>query len=147
MGDEIAFSAKYGDWIVIKRTAIVENTKKEEVAAAIASIDSTIRRKAFDFCGINRAAIDEYAKTLAKGKKGSYKNLAEAIGSVKQGQLKETLLRSCDEKLLPVAEAYFLRSLIDAMGFEVDVGTGTLSKIYPELKIAKPRGRFGSKKK
>lgn len=147
MGDEIAFLAKYGEWIVIKKTAINENTKKEEIAAALASINSTITKKGFDFCGINRSAIDEYAKGFVKGKGGSYKNLSEAIATVKPGELKEALLRSCDEKLIPVAEAYFLRSLIDAMGFEVDVGTKTLSKIYPELKIAKPRGRFGSKKK
>lgn len=147
MGDEINFLAKYRDWVVIKRMSVDENTKDEEVAVAIASINSTLTRKAFDFCGINRQAIDEYAKKIAKGRRKAYKNLAEAIASVKQSELKRELLNSCDEKLLSIAEAYFLRSLINALGFKVDASLEALSKIYPELRVPKPRGRFGRRKK
>jgi len=96
--DEIAFSAKYKDWISIKK--------------------------------------------MGKG----YSSLAEIFGGIKQGEVREILLSASSEQLLPIAEAYFMRKLITGVGYELETGTEMLSKIYPELKLPKPKGRFGKGK-
>jgi hypothetical protein len=46
--DEVTFSAKYKNWISIKKMGIDENTKEPEVAHILASIKETIDRKAFE---------------------------------------------------------------------------------------------------
>lgn len=145
---EIVFSAKYKDWIAIKKMSIDDTTKPEEVSAILASINSTLMRKSYDFIGINREQIEEYAKTLAKGKRKALGSLVEVLGSVKPGELKEKLLVSCpDPNMLPIAESFFIKTLIETVGFKTSLDADTLTAVYPHLKIAKPRGNFGKKKK
>ena len=145
---EIVFSAKYKDWIAIKKMSIDDGTKPEEVSAILASINSTLLRKSYDFVGINREQIEEYAKACAKGKRKAIGSLAEVLSMVKPGELKEKLLASCpDPKMLPIAESFFLKSLIEAVGFRTSLDAEALTEVYPHLKIAKPRGNFGKKKK
>lgn len=145
---EIAFTAKYRDWIAIKKMSVDGDTKPEEVAAILASINSTLQRKSYDFVGISREAIEEYAKSLSKGKRKAYGSLAEIVSAVKPGEVKEKLLSSCsDPKLLPIAESFFLKSLIESIGFRTTLDADVLTEVYPHLKIPKPRGNFGKKKK
>jgi len=150
MGEEgeIVFSAKYRDWIAIKKLSVDGNTKPEEVSAILASINSTLQRKSYDFIGINREAIEEYAKSLSKGKRKAYGSLAEVVSSVKPGEVKEKLLSCCpDPKLLPIAESFFLKSLVESIGFRTTLDADVLTEVYPHLKIPKPRGNFGKRKK
>ena len=69
-------------------------------------------------------------------------SLAEIFNILKQNEIREVLLASSSEQSLPLAEAYFVRKLLTTLGYELDVTTETLSKIYPELKLPKPKGRF-----
>lgn len=140
--DEIAFSAKYKNWIVIKKMSIDENTKEPEVAHILSSIRETIDRKAFELNGINTAKIDEYVATTTKGRRKGYSSLAEIFRNLKQNEVRELLLASSSEQTAPLAEAYFIRRLITALGYELDVTAETLARIYPELKLPKPKGRF-----
>jgi len=140
--DEIAFSAKYKNWIVIKKMSIDENTKEPEVAHILSGIRETIDRKAFELNGINMVKIDEYVATITKGRRKGYSSLVEIFGNLKQNEVRELLLASSSEQTLPLAEAYFIRRLITALGYGLDVTTETLAKMYPELKLPKPKGRF-----
>jgi hypothetical protein len=145
---EIIFSAKYRDWVVIKKMSVDAGTKPEEVSAILASINSTLMRKSYDFIGINREQIEAYAQSLAKGKRKALGSLVEVLGSVKPGELKEKLLACCpDPKMLPIAESFFLKTLIETVGFKTSLDADALTAVYPHLKIAKPRGNFGKKKK
>jgi len=140
--DEIAFSAKYKNWIVIKKMSIDENTKEPEVAHILSGIRETIDRKAFELNGINMVKIDEYVATITKGRRKGYSSLVEIFGNLKQNEVRELLLASSSKQTLPLAEAYFIRRLITALGYGLDVTTETLAKMYPELKLPKPKGRF-----
>lgn len=146
--DEIVFTAKYKDWMVIKKLLIEENTKPEEVAAALSSIQATAIRKAYDFSGINKQVVEELAAKLTAGKRKSYPNLAEVFSSMKPGEFKTALLAACpDPKYLPIAESYLLTCVLSNVGFSAYLDSQTLMEVFPELKMPKPKGNFGKKKK
>lgn len=145
--DEINFSAKYKNWISIRKMSIDEKTTPQEVVAHLAGIRESIDRKAFTFLGINTDRIDEYAKKLTKGRRKGYSSIATIYSQLKPGEIRGMLLSACsDEKLLPLAEAYLNRTIFRSINMDFDVNTETLRNIFPELKIPKPRGRFGRRK-
>lgn len=144
--DEINFSAKYKDWISIKKMDIDEKTATPEVVHMLSNVGDSIARKAFEFSGIDRGKIDSYVLDLIKGKRKGYSTLSEIFGSIKQNELKEILISASSEQLLPIAEVYFMRSLLRNLGYDVEINGEMLSKIYPELKFPKPKGRFGKRK-
>jgi hypothetical protein len=147
MQDEIVFTAKYKDWMVVKKLLIEEKTTPQEVAAALASVEATISRKSYEYTGINREAIDAIAEKLAAGKRKSFASLSEALSSLKPTALKAELLAACPTpKHLPIAENYLVKSLLDKLGFQTNLDLETLSGTFPEIKVPKPRGNFGKKK-
>jgi hypothetical protein len=145
--DEIAFSAKYKEWISVKKMDIDEKTAAPEVVHMLSNIDDSVSRKAFELSGIDRGKIDTYALELIKGKRKGYSNLSEIFGSIKQNEVRERLISASSEQLLPIAEAYFMRSLLKSLGYDLEISGEMLSKIYPELKLPKPKGRFGKGKR
>jgi len=145
---EVVFTARYRGWMVVKKLSIDEKITPQEVAAALASIEATISRKSYEFTGINREAIEAMAEKMAGGKRKSFASLAEALSSLKPSELKGQLLLACPAPAhLPIAENYFVKCLIDRLGFRTNLDTETLSGVFPEIKVAKPRGNFGKKKK
>ena len=145
---EVIFTARYRDWIVIKKLSIDEKTTPQEVAAALASMEATISRKSYEFTGINREMVEEIAAKLGAGKRKSYVSLAEALSSLKPAELKAQLLTACPTPAhLPIAENYMVKCLLDNLGFKTNLDTETLSGTFPEIKVTKPRGNFGKKKK
>jgi hypothetical protein len=148
MEGEIVFTARYKEWMVIKKLAIEEATTPQEVSAALASIEFTLSRKSYEFTGINMGAIDTLADKLVKGKRKSFVSLSEALSSLKPTELKTELLTACPTPAhLPIAENYLLKTLLDKLGFKTNLDTETLSHTFPEIKVTKPRGNFGKKKK
>lgn len=140
--DEIVFSAKYKDWISIKKMEVDEKTATPEVVHMLANIGESVSRKAFELSGIDRAKIDEYVAKIVKGKRKGFSTLSEIFGELKQSEVREVLLSASNEQLLPIAEAYFMRKLLTSLGYDLEVGTELMSKVYPELKLPKPKGRF-----
>lgn len=145
---EVIFTARYRGWMVVKKLSIDEKISPQEVAAALASIEATISRKSYEFTGINREAIEALAGKMAAGKRKSFVSLADALTAAKPAELKGQLLAACPTPAhLPIAENYFAKCLIDNVGFRTNLDTETLSGTFPEIKVAKPRGNFGKKKK
>ncbi|MEM4348109.1 MAG: DUF2666 family protein [Candidatus Anstonellaceae archaeon] len=143
---EIVFTAKYKDWIVIKKMSIDSKTKPEEVAAILASIEATLSRKSYQFSGIKQEQIEALAAKLVKGKRKSFASLAEVFSSLRPSEFKEQLLSSCPtEKHLQIAENYLVKTVLDMLGFKTNLDPETLQEVYPELKIPKPKGNFGKK--
>ncbi len=139
---EILFSAKYKDWIAVKKKTIDDKTEDKEIIAILSSISNTTARKAFDFSGINKSIIEEYAAKLTRGKRKGLSNLVTIFSELKQNELKENLLKACPkEELLPIAEAYFMNCVLSNLAYSTSVTIELLSKIYPDLKLPKPRGR------
>ena len=148
MEDEsVVFTARYKEWMVIKKLSIDQTTTPQEVSAALASMEATISRKSYEFTGINQEAIEAIAAKLGAGKRKSYVSLSEALSALKPTELKAQLLTACPTPAhLPIAENYFVKCLIDNLGFKTNLDTATLSGTFPEIKVTKPRGNFGKKK-
>ena len=145
--DGVSFAAKFKEWISIKKMSVDESTKPEEVAAILAGITATMDRKSFEFTGINTDGIDAYTDELTKGKRKGFGTLAEIFGALKAGEVKQKLVEAGGEGKYPLAEAYFIRKILSNLGQHAWIDLETMKKVFPELKIAKPRGNFGKKKK
>ncbi len=145
--DEVAFAARHKDWMVVKKLLIIENTLPEEIALALASIDKTMVRKSYEYTGIKTDVVDEYAMKVAK-KGRTFANLSAVFGSLKPGEVKAALLPACPTPAhYPIAESYFVKKLLEEIGFAPCLEPETLGKVFPHIKVAKPRGNFGKKKK
>ena len=144
--DEITFAAKYKEWISIKKMDIDEKTTAPEVVNMLSNVGDSVSRKAFELSGIDRGKIDAYALDLVKERRKGYSALSEIFGSIKQSEVKGILISASSEQLLPIAEVYFMRSLLRNLGYELEISGEMLSKMYPELKLPKPKGRFGKRK-
>jgi len=145
---EVIFTARYKEWMVIKKTSVDETTTPQEIAAGLAGIEATISRKSYEFAGINTGKVSEIAEKLIKGKRKSFVSLSEALAAFKPTELKAELLTACPTPAhLPIAENYLLKCMLDQMGFKTNLDTETLSQVFPEIKVTKPRGNFGKKKK
>jgi hypothetical protein len=145
--ESVVFTARYREWMVIKKLSIDERTTPQEVAAALAGMEATISRKSYEFTGINRAIVEEIAGKLSAGKRKSYVSLSEALSTLKPSALKEQLLTACPTPAhLPIAENYMVKCLLDNLGFRTNLDTETLSGTFPEINVTKPRGNFGKKK-
>jgi hypothetical protein len=145
----IDFMAKYKDWISIKRMGIYANTKPEEVVFHLALVRTTIDNKAFPILGINTSMLDAVANKATAGKKKSYASLSEAILALNNAETKKVIADSCGEKkeLAPVAEIYLMGKVLTNLKFDSSINQEALSKIYPDLKMKKPRGKMGGKAK
>ncbi|VVC01156.1 Uncharacterised protein [uncultured archaeon] len=145
---EVVFTARYKTWMTVKKLSIDEKTTPQEVAAALASAEATMNRKSYELTGINQAAIEAMAEKLSKGKRKSFVSLSEALTALKPTEIKTELLAACPTPAhLPIAENYLMKCMLDNMGFKTNLDLETLSQVYPEIKVPKPRGNFGKKKK
>ncbi len=139
----IDFSAKYGNWVAIKRMSIVDGTKPEEVAFHLAAIRQSLDRKAFEILGIKTDVLDAYADSVTAEGRKSISNLVQAIQSLSSKEAKAAVEAATKEKpeLQEVANVYLLRKVAQNLKYDFDVNQEMLSKIYPNLKMPKQRGR------
>ena len=143
MTDAIEFSAKYKDWVVIKKATVYEDTKPEEIAFALASIRQTLDKKAFEFLGIDLQSLDSYADGITGGKAKRYNDLAAAIQGLGTPEAKAAVEKAIGEKqeLKEIANTYMLRRTIQNLKFDTDMNQEMLAKAYKHLKLPKPPGR------
>ncbi len=145
--DEVAFAARHKDWMVVKKLLIEANTLPEEIALTLASIDKTMVRKSYEYTGIKTDIVEAYVAKVAK-KGRTFANLSAVFGSLKPGEVKAALLEACPTPAhYPIAESYFVKKLLEEIGFDPCLEPETLGKVFPHIKVAKPRGNFGGKKK
>jgi len=142
--DAVELSARYKNWIVIKKLTIRDNTTPEEIVFHLASIRQTIDRKAFEFLGLDTATLDAYADSITKGKGKKFADLGAAIQTLGSPEAKLAIEKGCAGKEIhkEVANAYLLRRVMQNLKFDVDVNQEMLARVYPNLKVPKPRGRL-----
>ena len=148
----------------IKKMTIDEGTSPAEVSYMLAGIMRTVGAKGFEFLGIDTERIDAYVHKLVGSKRRSYGAVAEILGSIKPSELKEELTSAIKpgvaplppdktgnqvshEQKLPLAEGYFIRSLMSRLGYDFNINQDVLAKLYPNLKFPKPKGNFGGKRR
>ncbi len=140
--DAIEFSAKYGNWVVIKKMSIRQDTKPEEISFHLAGIRQTLDKKAFEFLKIDTQKLDAYAEKLSSGVKKNYDGLSEALKMISSQESKRIVAEAAGkEEHGKIASAYLFRRVAQNLGLDFDVSQEMLAKIYKDLKIKKPLGR------
>ncbi len=141
--ESVEFSAKYKTWVVIRKTSIYPDTTPEEVVFAIAGIRQSIDKKTFELLGIDTISLDSYATSLANGAKKTYLGLSEILTKLGNSDSKKAIETAVSGKPEHegIAKTYLFRKIVQLLNLEFDVSQEALSKIYPNLKIPKQRGR------
>lgn len=145
----ISFMAKYKDWISIKKLSIDQKTKPEEVAAHLSSIRIATDRKASQILGVNTENLDIYAAGVTENMRKSAANLEKITATLASPEAKKQIEDACsgDQSLRDAARTYLFSTMIQNLKIDLEVSPNTLMDMFPGLKIPKPKGNFGGKKK
>jgi hypothetical protein len=125
-GDHLAFIAKYGNWVAIKKLGL-EKVKDYEVSAMLAGVNHSVVNKAFDFAG---AKDDKSVQEVLAGKsRKSCTNLCAAL-----------------EVLAPrltgaAGDAYVITKVMEGVGYKPYASPEMLTGAYPDIKPPKVKGR------
>jgi len=131
----VAFSAKYKDWISIKKMLVHPDTGQGEVAFMLAGIAATTAKKGYQFAGIDIVSLNARAEKTFKSS-GGKKGFANAI----------TALAKIDSSGLDgISKSYLIDVVLEQFGCSARITQEAMAEIYPHLKITKPRGRFSKK--
>ena len=147
--DAIAFLAKYKDWVSIKKMSIDENTKPEEIAAHLSSIRIAADRKEAEILGVNTEPLDIYASTVTENMRKSAANLEKIVAALESQECADQIGTACgpDSALTSAARTYLFSTMLQNLKIDFEVSPDTLMDMFPGLKIPKPRGNFGGKRK
>ncbi len=142
-GEGIEFSAKYKNWVVIKKATVHDDTKPEEVSFALASVRQTLDKKAFEFLGMDLNVLDAYVDTITKDKAKRYGDLAAAVQELGTPGAKAAVEKAIGTKteLKEIANTYMMRKTLLNLKFDTDINQEMLAKAYSHLKLPKPPGR------
>ncbi len=144
-GEFIDFMVRYKDWVAIKRMAIRPETKEEEIAYHLSSIENSIDSKIYKILGINTDELDKLAGSL--GSKKGADSLSDALKMLDSKEMKAKIKGACKtETVAPLARAYLLNRIMAKLNFPTSVTPEALEKLFPETKIRLP-GRLGRKAK
>ncbi len=147
--DGIVFMAKYGDWVSVKKMSITKDTKPEEVAAHLSSIRMATDRKAAQILGIDTDVLEAYATNFMGTMRKSAANLEKITNALGEAEAMKEIESSCkgDKELGNAAKTYLFSVMLSNLKLDLEVSPETLMSMFPGLKIPKPKGNFGGKKK
>ncbi len=142
----IDFMVKYKDWVSIRRQAFEENAKPEEAAYILSVIRSSIENRYYKILGIDVNMLDEYVLKIPISGKG-YESLGNALSKLEQKEAKDVAQSACsDKRMKKIAESYMVLRLSERANVKPYIDSDELLKIFPELKIYKPKMPKGMKK-
>lgn len=137
----VRFVANYKGWQVVKK--VRSDALPKEIVAGCAGIFSSSKAKAPDFLspdGKYNALADAFLAKYPERK--SFSRLQEMLAASVDVAKQIAALANGNE-----LRKLFYYSLFERAGFPCFVSTGQVSGVWPELKIPKPRGNYGGKKK
>ncbi len=120
---EVRIASNLPEWRVVKKVDAAKAEAKE-VFAALASMYHSLHAKYVSFSPVSLFPIQPVRK--------SFSTLLEMLSQVQYGN--------------DFASEWNAFEVFNAAGFPPIPSTETIGKLYPELKIPKPRGNFGKKK-
>jgi hypothetical protein len=121
IGDHIAFIAKYGAWVAIKKLGL-EKVQDYEVSGILAGTNHTLVNKGFDFAGA-KAGVAAVTKRKTLG------NLCAALT-----ELAPKLSGS-------PGDAFMIVKTMEGIGYRPYASPDMLTAAYPDIKPPKVKGR------
>lgn len=142
----IDFMVKYKDWVSIRRQAFDESAKPEEAAYILSTIRSSIENRYYKILGIDVKMLDDYISKIPLAGKG-YESMGRALLQLEQKEAKDVAQNACsDKRMKKIAESYMVLRLAERANVKPYMDSDELLKIFPELKIYKPKMPKGMKK-
>ncbi|MBI5035830.1 hypothetical protein HZC09_00665 [Candidatus Micrarchaeota archaeon] len=135
---EARLAANYGDWTIVKKVNL--GWPDREILCGLLGIQHTLIQKTPEFSQ-NFSDYDEKLDRLLESfpERKSFARLPEILNAVAHAEE----LNTEDFEL----KDYALTKALARAGFPPYISNDVFSSLYPDLKIPKPRGNFGSKKK
>ncbi|MEK6924317.1 MAG: hypothetical protein AABW54_03710 [Candidatus Micrarchaeota archaeon] len=142
---EVRLAANLDAWIAVKKVNL-QAAEGKEITAACAGIFNSARSKLQEFTPQEyRAATEQFLAKYPERK--SFGRLAEILAAAASELPKITACAKGDAALEARLAKLFYYDCFERAGFTPFVSTNQVSRIWPELKIPKPRGNYGGKKK
>ncbi len=144
----VRFAASTQSWVVVKKVDL-DKAEPKETLFALSGILSSANKKIPEFASSAPAEYDSFVSTLL----GSFpvrKSFAKLPILLKEAASREAELARFampGGRALNALKQCFYLSCFGHAGFTPFVSLDTVAGVYPELKIPKPRGNFGGKKK
>ena len=144
---EVRLAANYGDWVAVKKVDL-EKTEKKEVLLGLAGIFSSTNQKLPSLYSSNDDGFENAVSALLNSfqVRKSFAKLPALLGEASKIEPGIAEFSSTSEGKAVLREALYLRCFEHA-GFPPFVTLESIAGVYPDLKIPKPRGNFGGKKK
>lgn len=136
-------------WTVVKK-ANLSQWPAPEVLSAMIGMLSTVVRKESEFACKDDADFDAESQALFGQffKRKSFGKLVEALNAVPREKVLASAKRIArEERFVPQVERLLYLSAFSLSGYSPYPDPELLAQTFPQLKIPKPRGNYGGKKK
>ncbi|HIH20924.1 TPA: hypothetical protein HA244_06690 [Candidatus Micrarchaeota archaeon] len=148
---EVRFAVNHDGWVLVKKGDLKAEPK--EILLALASIFASTNRKSIDYAMEKpdefEAFVESFLATFPMRK--SFAKLPALLSEALKQEEKLAKFAChdnvCDRALLELVKQSFFLSCFEYAGFPPFIALDTIGGVYPDLKIPKPRGNFGGKKK
>ena len=145
---EVRFAANQPGWVLVKKVDLGKAEEKE-VLLGLAGVFASANKKLADFTVQDAEAFESFVSSFLNSfpVRKSFVKLSALLGEALKKEHEISAFAGGDARKLGILEhAFFLRCFEHA-GFPPFVSLDAIAGVYPGLKIPKPRGNFGGKKK
>ena len=128
--ESIQFRVKKGNWFVVKKMEIDENTENIDIARILISIEETLDRKIVEYLPFDIKKLEEIADEIYK-KKGRVKDedIVEVIKKLKSPRINRKLKEITDSKEgVEILKIILNRMVLERLGIKTRIDTKLIDK-------------------
>ena len=142
---EVRFASSYKGWVVVKKVNLT-STEPKEVLMGLANMFVSANSKIIEFHS-DKGDFDSFVSSLLESfpVRKSFAKLPALLE--KAVELEGEITKFASGRNAEVLRQQLFLRCFEHAGFPPFIQTETIGGVYPELKIPKPRGNFGGKKK
>lgn len=144
---EVRFAANMPGWVVVKKVDL-EKAEAKEVLFALSGIFPSLNKKLSQTASSNPDGFESFVSSFLDSFPVR-KSFAKLSALLNEALAKEQSIPgfASDKADAEILRQSFYLSCFEHAGFMPFVSLETIAGVYPDLKIPKPRGNFGGKKK
>lgn len=146
--NEVRLAASLADWQIVKKVNL-DVAENKEIFSGLVSMNAALDAKIPSLLCVNSDGYEAMLdKTLAPlPERRNLTRLQQFLQNENFDATKKTLAAFTTPAQLPMLVHHYYAKIFARCGFNPHISTELMSGTYPELKIPKPKGNFGSKKK
>ncbi|WP_131007117.1 DUF2666 domain-containing protein [Methanofervidicoccus abyssi] len=140
--ENIQFRVKKGNWFVVKKMDIDENTEDIDIARMLISINETVDRKIMEYLPFDMKKLEEIADEIYK-KKGKIKNedIVEVIKKLKSPKITRRLRKITDSKEgVEILGIILNRIVLERLGIKTRIDTKLIDRYIEKARNLEIKG-------